>query len=106
MGDATAESPSTPVPRAQGSHDIYTRHVLTPTGIDFAQAAALYGLSHERADDVRAFRAALERALEHEGSSIIEVRGERADNVELHRRVWEGVSGALSRPAGAAGPTA
>ncbi len=93
-------------PGAQGSHDIYTRHVLTPTGIDFAQAAALYGLSHERADDVRAFRAALERALEHEGSSIIEVRGERADNVELHRRVWEGVSGALSRPAGAAGPTA
>ncbi len=47
--------------------DIYTRHVLTPTGIDFAQAAALYGLRHERVDEAPAFRAALERALMHDG---------------------------------------
>jgi 2-succinyl-5-enolpyruvyl-6-hydroxy-3-cyclohexene-1-carboxylate synthase len=79
-----------------GDQDIYTRHVATPTGLDFAGAAALYGLSHERVGDVRAFRSALERALVHEGSSIIEVRGERGENVDLHRRTWDAVRGALS----------
>jgi 2-succinyl-5-enolpyruvyl-6-hydroxy-3-cyclohexene-1-carboxylate synthase len=89
-----------------GLADIYTRHVATPTGLDFAGAAALYGLSHERVGDVPAFRAALERALAHDGSSIVEVPGERVANVQLHERVWETVSRALSPPAGAAGPPA
>jgi 2-succinyl-5-enolpyruvyl-6-hydroxy-3-cyclohexene-1-carboxylate synthase len=87
--------------------DIYTRHVATPTGLDFAAAAALYGLSHERVEDVFAFRAALERSLESSpGSSIIEVRGEREANVRLHRRVWEAVSRSLSPPGAGAAPTA
>jgi|SRR5271166_1443381 len=76
--------------------DIYTRHVATPTGLDFAAAGALYGLAHERVDSVREFRAALERALADSRSRIIEVRGRRAQNVELHRRVWGAVAGALS----------
>ena len=75
----------------------YTRHVATPSGLDFAAAAALYGLAHERAVDVAGFREALEQALARPGSSIIEVRGERAANVALHRRVWDAVSAALSR---------
>src|SRR5271165_1413847 len=33
------------------AQDIYTRHVATPTGLDFAAAAALYGLAHERPAD-------------------------------------------------------
>jgi 2-succinyl-5-enolpyruvyl-6-hydroxy-3-cyclohexene-1-carboxylate synthase len=76
--------------------DIYTPHVATPTGLDFERAAALYGLSHERVDSVAGFRAALERALAAGGSSIVEVGGERAANVELHRRVWAAVSAALA----------
>jgi 2-succinyl-5-enolpyruvyl-6-hydroxy-3-cyclohexene-1-carboxylate synthase len=82
--------------REQGDvRDIYTRHVATPTGLDFAAAAALYGLSHERVADVQGFRAALERTLDGTDSSIIEVRGERAANVELHERLWAAVSGSL-----------
>jgi 2-succinyl-5-enolpyruvyl-6-hydroxy-3-cyclohexene-1-carboxylate synthase len=91
---------------AGGEEDIYTRHIATPTGLDFAKAASLYGLSHERAGDVSGFRAALERALAHERSSIVEVRAERALNVELHGRVWNAVSRALSPPAGGAAPPA
>ena len=91
------EGPADEGPRDEaGPPDIYTRHVATPTGLDFADAAALYGLSHERVDDVPAFRSALERALVYEGSSIIEVRGERGENVDLHRRAWDAVRGALS----------
>ena len=82
---------------ARAGTDIYTQHIATPTGLDFARAATLYGLSHERVEDVAGFRSALERALAGSGSSIVEVRGERAANVELHRRVWAAVSEALSR---------
>jgi 2-succinyl-5-enolpyruvyl-6-hydroxy-3-cyclohexene-1-carboxylate synthase len=78
----------------QGDH--YTRHIATPTGLDFAQAAALYGLSHETVADVAAFRAALEQALAAPRSAMIEVRSERGANVELHRRVWSAVARALS----------
>jgi 2-succinyl-5-enolpyruvyl-6-hydroxy-3-cyclohexene-1-carboxylate synthase len=88
------------------SRDIYTQHVATPTGLDFAKAAALYGLSHERVRDLSAFRAGLERALARGGSSIIEIDGGRAANVELHGRVWDAVSRALSRPAEEAAPPA
>ncbi len=76
---------------------IYTRHVLTPTGLDFANAAALYGLAHERVGDVRELRGALERALAADASSIVEVPTVRSENVELHRRIWQSVSEALSR---------
>ena len=89
-----------------GGGDIYTRHIATPTGLDFARAASLYGLSHERVADVHGFRAALERALAHEHSSIIEVRGERAANVALHARMWDAVSRAISPSTGAATPPA
>jgi 2-succinyl-5-enolpyruvyl-6-hydroxy-3-cyclohexene-1-carboxylate synthase len=89
-----------------GGSDIYTRHIATPTGLDFARAAALYGLSHERVADVHGFRTALERALAHEHSSIIELRGERSANLELHARMWEAVSRAISPSAGAAEPPA
>ncbi len=91
---------------AAGGQDIYTRHIATPPGLEFARAAELYGLPHERTADVGGFREALERALARQGSSVIEVRGDRVGNVELHTRVWDAVSRALSPPAGGAGPIA
>ncbi|HEX3518637.1 MAG TPA: 2-succinyl-5-enolpyruvyl-6-hydroxy-3-cyclohexene-1-carboxylic-acid synthase [Solirubrobacteraceae bacterium] len=87
-----ARSPEPHIP----NEDIYTRHVSTPTGLDFAKAADLYGLSHELASDVRGFREELERALAAESSGIVEVRTVRSENVALHRRVWDAVSSALA----------
>jgi 2-succinyl-5-enolpyruvyl-6-hydroxy-3-cyclohexene-1-carboxylate synthase len=75
--------------------DTYTQHIATPTGLDFAQAGALYGLGHERVEDLFGFRGALERALADPGANIVEVRTERAANVELHRRVWAAVADAI-----------
>jgi 2-succinyl-5-enolpyruvyl-6-hydroxy-3-cyclohexene-1-carboxylate synthase len=92
-GAAIARQPD---PSQEGEQDIYTRHIATPTGLDFSVAASLYGLSHERAEDVSGFRSALERALARESSSIVEVRGDRDANVQLHRRIWSAVSSALS----------
>jgi 2-succinyl-5-enolpyruvyl-6-hydroxy-3-cyclohexene-1-carboxylate synthase len=73
----------------------FEHHVATPHGLDFAHAAALYGLGFERAEDPESFRAALDRAVAAEGATILEVRTERAENVGLHRRVWEAVAGSV-----------
>ena len=82
-----------------GDEDIYTRHIVTPTGLDFADAAALYGLAHERVDTIQAFRAALERALSPQaGSTIVHATTDRQSNVDLHRRVWDAVARALAQP--------
>jgi 2-succinyl-5-enolpyruvyl-6-hydroxy-3-cyclohexene-1-carboxylate synthase len=63
----------------------FEHHVATPHGLDFAQAATLYGLTYELVETPEAFRAAIERP------GIVEVRTDRAENVELHRRVWQAV---------------
>jgi 2-succinyl-5-enolpyruvyl-6-hydroxy-3-cyclohexene-1-carboxylate synthase len=82
--------------RAIATEDIYTRHIATPTGLDFADAARLYGLAHSRVADVPGFRVALEQALARQDSTIIEVDGDRDANVELHGAVWRAVAAALA----------
>jgi len=85
-----------PDPHAPGGgDDIYTRHVATPTGLDFAAAAGLYGLTYERARDIPDFRGALEHALAASSATVIHVRGERGRNAQLHGEVWGAVARAL-----------
>jgi 2-succinyl-5-enolpyruvyl-6-hydroxy-3-cyclohexene-1-carboxylate synthase len=86
--------------------DIYTTHIATPTGLDFASAGDLYCLAHEHATDVPGLRRALESALASPQSAIVEVRTERDANVALHARVWDAVSGAISPTAAAGAPPA
>ena len=88
----------TPMARDLASdEDTYTRHIATPTGLDFANAAALYGLEHHRVASTSEFREALERALSPDaGSTIVQVQSDREPNVALHRRVWSAVSRAVS----------
>lgn len=74
-----------------GERDAFEEHVATPTGLDFAHAAALYGLDHRLVET----REALAQGLNGPGSAILEVRTDRQANVALHRAVWERVSGAL-----------
>ena len=82
---AAASSTSSP---SRGEGADFEEHVATPHGLDFARAAALYGLAHERVITPEAFRAALDSAS---GPTIIEVRTDRAENLELHRRVAQAV---------------
>jgi 2-succinyl-5-enolpyruvyl-6-hydroxy-3-cyclohexene-1-carboxylate synthase len=81
------------LPAASQGED-FVEHIATPHGLDFAHAAALYGIGYERAADVDAFRAALQRAVAAERSTMICVRTDRERNVDLHRRVWESVRAA------------
>jgi 2-succinyl-5-enolpyruvyl-6-hydroxy-3-cyclohexene-1-carboxylate synthase len=90
-----------PISRAamarEDANDVYTHHVATPTGLDFARVAALYGLVHDRVNTLPDLRTALERALAPQaGSTLIHVRSDRTANVELHARVWSAVSRACT----------
>ena len=68
-----------------GERDAFEEHIATPHGLDFAHAAALYGCAYERVATVAALRAALDCAPSETGTSIVEVRTERAANLALHR---------------------
>jgi 2-succinyl-5-enolpyruvyl-6-hydroxy-3-cyclohexene-1-carboxylate synthase len=75
-----------------GESDMYEEHVATPLGLDFARAAALYETAHTRPASVADFRAALTAALDGDRTTIIEVRTDRSENRELHRRVNDAVT--------------
>jgi 2-succinyl-5-enolpyruvyl-6-hydroxy-3-cyclohexene-1-carboxylate synthase len=73
----------------------YVEHVATPHGLDFAHAAALFGLGYEPAETVEDFRGALGRALAADRTTVVAVRTDRAANVALHGAVWEEVARAI-----------
>ncbi len=76
--------------------DAFEEHVATPTGLDPAIAAELFGLHHRLVGDVPAFRAALDHGLASDGVTLIEVRSDRHANVRLHRRITDAVLAELS----------
>ncbi|MEA2297162.1 MAG: 2-succinyl-5-enolpyruvyl-6-hydroxy-3-cyclohexene-carboxylate synthase [Solirubrobacteraceae bacterium] len=81
--------------RVAGERDVFERHVATPTGLDFARAAALYGLAHARVERLADLREELDRARARPGSTLIEVRTDRTENVLLHARAWDAVGRTL-----------
>ena len=91
-----------------GEQDAFEEHVATPHGLDFAQAAALYGARHQLVATPGELRDALRLALGDGGVTILEVRTDREQNVALHRHVWDAVGAALTRtparPRGEPGP--
>jgi 2-succinyl-5-enolpyruvyl-6-hydroxy-3-cyclohexene-1-carboxylate synthase len=74
-----------------GETDAFEEHVATPHGLDFAKAAALYGLQHTRARTA----AQLSDAITRPG--IVEVRTDRAENLDLHRRLADAALEAVRR---------
>ncbi|MGZ4166823.1 MAG: 2-succinyl-5-enolpyruvyl-6-hydroxy-3-cyclohexene-1-carboxylic-acid synthase [Solirubrobacteraceae bacterium] len=86
-----------------GEADAFEEHVATPHGLDFAKAAALYGLDHALVQTAGELAEALGRP------GIVEVRTDRAENLALHRRLADaGLAAvrALSPTARAASPAA
>lgn len=69
----------------------FTRHFATPHGLDFAHAAALYGLPHERVRTRAELLSSLERGIAAGGSRIIEVGTDRERNRSCRQAVYEAV---------------
>jgi 2-succinyl-5-enolpyruvyl-6-hydroxy-3-cyclohexene-1-carboxylate synthase len=80
-----------------GETDAFEQHIATPHGLDFANAAALYGCGFDRPASLGALRAAVERSIAGSGTTIIEVRTDRVENLALHRRVAEAALAAIPR---------
>jgi 2-succinyl-5-enolpyruvyl-6-hydroxy-3-cyclohexene-1-carboxylate synthase len=75
----------------------------TPTGLDVATVARLFGASHARPRDWVAFRCELCRAIRGNGLSVVELVTDRNQNVAQQRSFWTAVGEALRRvtPVGA-----
>jgi 2-succinyl-5-enolpyruvyl-6-hydroxy-3-cyclohexene-1-carboxylate synthase len=71
----------------------------TPTGLDVATAAQLFGASHARPEGWDAFRRELCRSIRSRGLSVIEHMNDRNRNVVQHRAVWAAVVKALRQVA-------
>ena len=69
----------------------------TPTGLDVAAAARLFGASYAGPRTRCAFRRDVSRALVEPGLSIVEGVTDRTRNVAQHREVWAAVSEALRK---------
>ena len=78
-----------------GQRDAFEEHVATPHGLDFGQAAELYGCGYVRPDDLRQLQTVVELAIGGNATTIVEVRTDREQNLELHRRVAEAVAARL-----------
>ena len=74
-----------------GEGEEFEEHVATPHGIDFSHAAQTYGCAYEHPADLEALRVAVERSSADGGTTIIEVRTDREENLALHRRIAESV---------------
>lgn len=77
-------------------HDVYEPHVATPTGLDPAAAATLFGLHHLEVATVPELRAAVEHGITSAGTTLVHVRTDRAENLALHRAVWDAVGAGLA----------
>ena len=67
----------------------------TPIGLDFRYAAEMYGASFARVEAWEGFNNAVQRGVASKGLDIVEMRTNRARNVDLHRQVWAAVDEAL-----------
>jgi 2-succinyl-5-enolpyruvyl-6-hydroxy-3-cyclohexene-1-carboxylate synthase len=75
-----------------GETDAFEEHVATPHGLQFERAAGLFGCGYEQPRDRSALREAVERSLQSGQTTIVEVRTDREQNLELHRRIAEAVA--------------
>ena len=74
---------------------VFEQHIATPTGLDFARAAGLYGCRHVQVTTLDELAGALMQALDGRGSTIIEVRTGRDANRRLHADVESAALAAL-----------
>jgi 2-succinyl-5-enolpyruvyl-6-hydroxy-3-cyclohexene-1-carboxylate synthase len=75
--------------------DVFEKLFGTPHGIDLAGLAALYGCGHARVQRASDLVPLVDDARKKGGVNIVEVRTDRRENVEVHRRLTAAVVDAL-----------
>jgi 2-succinyl-5-enolpyruvyl-6-hydroxy-3-cyclohexene-1-carboxylate synthase len=59
----------------------------TPTGVDFSHLAAVHELSYDHVEKASELASAVIGGLEAGGVHLIEIRTDRGENVNLHRKL-------------------
>ncbi len=72
----------------------------TPHGLDFSAAARLYGAHYTRVWEWDELRSAVDDGMGGNGLTIVELRTDRARNVEMHRELWHAASAAAAAAVG------
>jgi len=67
----------------------FERAWLTPQAVDLVGAAAAFGVAGERCASLGDFTAALRRALQRGGATLLEVPIDRRRSVAQHRAFWQ-----------------
>lgn len=80
---------------SQASH--FEKLFGTPHGLSFAPVAELYGAEYHEAVDSDSLRRSVTASIAGGGLHIVELRSDRARNVELHRDAWAAVFTELDR---------
>lgn len=75
--------------------DVFEPYFGTPHGLTFRAAAEMYGLGYCLVRDWRDFSVAVEGSLRGPGTTIVEVPGDRRQNLRLHRQVQKAVSDSI-----------
>ena len=77
-------------------NEFFEPYFGTPQGLSFEHAAAMFGLDYEHPSTATEFVEAYRAACVRGGTTLIEVRTDREENVELHRGLLSGISTAIS----------
>lgn len=77
------------LPIAETAGEAFEPWFGTPHDIHFSHAAALVGLDYLSPGTMEEFRTAYAHAVQSGRSSVLEVRTDRVDNLDLHRALWK-----------------
>lgn len=75
--------------------DVFEPYFATPQHFDFRHAAAMFGLAYCRPQSDSQLISAYLDALKNNHSTLIEIRTDRAENRELHRRLQQEILSCL-----------
>lgn len=78
-----------------GERDVFEEFFVTPHGLDFGPAVAMYGAAWVRVTDPAALAPALAAALAAPETTVVALGFERATSVAAHGRAWAAVRTAL-----------
>lgn len=78
-------------------HAAFERYFGTPHGLDFAPAAAMYGITYSKPKTWGELTSRARESLRSRATEILEVRTDREGNRALHQAVWEDVVRAVER---------
>lgn len=86
-----------PIARSPGAEDVFDEFFGTPHGLECSSVAAMFGLSYAVPRNKKEFEQAYVEALRREGSSIIEVKTGREENIARHRRLQQRIAKQLDK---------